>query len=316
MKNLFKSNWFQITFSILAAFIIWIYVVYEINPVFETTIKNIPINYVKYSEDFSNGKLTVLSHNSDTVSVKIRGKRSTLSKVTRDSVYCSVNMSDVNMAGTHKIPVTVSFDISGIELVSKDPYNVSVVVDKVVTRELSIAVETKGTPASGYIYDSIEYTNDKVRLTGAKSIVNKVDKAKVTVDIDGKSDPVTGRYKITLTDNGGKEIKDPGISKNISYLELTCNILRLKELEVSADLSSKTTSGGKKVSVEKIVPSHIRVLGPRAVVEAVDKLKTEEIDVSGIQDGDTRKVKLTELPANLEFEDEKTEDIEVTFKVE
>lgn len=316
MKNLFKSNWFQIAFSILAALIIWIYVVYEINPVFETTIKNVPVNYVRYSEDFTNGKLTVLSENTKTVNVKIKGKRSTLSKVSRDSVYPVVNMSDVNIAGTHKIPISVTFDISGIELVSKEPHNVSVVVDKVVTRELNIAVDTKGTPADGYIYDSIEYTTDKVRITGAKSIIDKVEKAKVIVDIDGKLDPVKGRYKIGLFDKGGVEITDSAISKNISYLELTCNILRLREFDVIADLSDKTNSSGKKITVSEIKPAKLRVLGPRAVIEAMDALKTEEINVSGVRDGKTIKVKLSELPDKVELEDEETKEIEITFKVE
>ncbi len=316
MKNLFKTNWFQITFSILAALIIWIYVVYEINPVFETTIKNVPVNYVRYSEDFSNGKLTVLSENTKTVNVKIRGKRSTLSKVTRDSVYSTVNMADVNVAGTHKIPVTVSFDISGIELVSKEPHNVSVIVDKVVTRELNIAVDTKGTPADGYIYDSIEYTTDKVRISGAKSIVDQVDRAKVTVDIGGKKDPVIGRYKISLYDKGGVEITDSAISKNISYLELTCNILRLKELDIVAELTEKTNSSGEKVTVSEVKPAKLKVIGPRTVIDAMDKLKTEKINTSGIRDGKTVKVKLAELPENVEPEGEPVEEIEVTFKVE
>ena len=36
MKNILKSNWFLMGISVLAAIIIWIYVVYQINPIFET----------------------------------------------------------------------------------------------------------------------------------------------------------------------------------------------------------------------------------------------------------------------------------------
>jgi len=316
MKGLFKSNWFLFTVSLLSAVFIWIYVVYQINPIFETTIKNVPINYIKYSEDFNNGKLASLSKSHDTVNVKIKGKRGTLSKVNKDSVYCNVNMSDVNVAGTHKIPISVSFDISGVELVSKDPYNVTVQVDKVVTREIDINVETQGTPADGYIYDSIEYATDKIRITGAKSVISKVNSAKISVDIAGRTDSQNGRYKIILLDSDGKEISDEGISKNISYVELKCNILRIKQIEVAPKLSNKTNYNGKKVVAVKIKPDKISVLGGKNLLLSYEKIETEEINVNRIKDGETIKVKLAELPQNIRLEDEDLEEVEVTFKVE
>ena len=316
MKNLFRKNWFLITASILLALIIWIYVVYEINPIFETTIKNVPIKYIRYSEDFANGKLTVLSKGSETVNVRIRGKRGTLSKVTRDSVYCSVNMTDVNEAGTHKIPIQVSFDISGIELVSKEPHNVSVQVDSVITREMDISVETTGTPAEGYIYDTIEYSTDKVRITGAKSAVTKASKAKITVDISGKSETQSGRYKILLVDKDGNEITDSGISKNISSVELKCNILRLKKVDVSVSLSSDKTANGKKVTVSSVNPARITLIGPKKAVESIDKITTDEINVSYAKDGSKHTVKLQEIPENVRMEGGNITEAEVTLKVE
>lgn len=316
MKKLFEARWFLITSSVLCAILIWIYVVYEINPVFETTIKNVPINYIKYSEDFVSGKLASLSQSHDTVNVRIKGKRTTLAKVRRESVFCNVNMSDVNTAGTHKIPIIVSFDISGVELVSKDPYNVTVQVDKVVTREIDISVETKGTPAEGYIYDSIEYVTDKIRITGAKSIVDKVKYAKISIDIAGKTESQSGRYKIVLLDKNGKQLSEEGISKNISYVELKCNILKLVELPVVADLSDASTYGGKKVTVQKTVPEKLAVLGSNASLKSFDKIMTEKINTKYMKDGTTIKVNLTELPQNVKLENEEQTQVEVTFKVE
>ena len=77
MKKLFDSNWFIITLSVLVAVVLWIYVVYEISPTYETTIKNVPVNYVRNSEALANGKLHILSKSTETVNVKIKGKRAT-----------------------------------------------------------------------------------------------------------------------------------------------------------------------------------------------------------------------------------------------
>ena len=314
MKKLFDSNWFIITLSVLVAVVLWIYVVYEISPTFETTIKNVPINYVRNSEELANGKLHILTKNAETVNVKVKGKRATLAKVTRDSVYCSVNMSDVDVAGTHKIPITVSFDISGVELVSKDPYNAVVVVDKVVTEELDIDVKTKGTPAEGFMFDTIEYSTEKIRVTGPHSIVSKIKATGITVDITGKTDSVSGRYKVILTDSEGKEIDDASISRNISNVEIKCNILQIKEIPVSATLSSEKTASGKKVSAKAITPRKVTVLGPRVAVEALNKIPTEEIKVSYARNGAKVKTTLQELPAGVRLEE--VESVEVELKVE
>jgi YbbR domain-containing protein len=315
MKKLFDSNWFTITLSVLVALILWIYVVYEISPTFETTIKNVPINFVRQSEELSNGKLHILSKNAETVNVKIKGKRATLAKVTRDSVYCNVNMADVDVAGTHKIPITVTFDISGVELVSKDPYNAIIVVDKVVTEEMDIAIETKGTPADGFIFDTIEYSTEKIRVTGPQSVVSKIKTAGITVDITGKTDSVSGRYKIILADSKGNEIDDSGISRNISNVEIKCNILQIKEIPVSPTFSSETTAQGKKVSAKNITPQKVTVLGPRSIVDSLTKIPTEEIKVSYVRDGATAKTALQELPEGVRLEEE-VEVVEVELKVE
>ena len=131
MKNFFKTNWITLSISLLSAILIWIYVVYQINPIFETTVRNLPVSYVKYSDAFATGKLVVASESVETANVKIKGKRSNLSKLSKEDIICTVDMSGVTSSGTHKIPIGVSFNASGIELVSKDPYSVIVAVDDV-----------------------------------------------------------------------------------------------------------------------------------------------------------------------------------------
>lgn len=314
MKNLLKSNWFLITMSILSAIVIWIYVVYEIEPMFETTIKDVPISYTRYSDKFSNGKLVLSSKSRETANIRIKGKRGELVKINKDDISCTVDMSGVNTSGTHKIPVSVYFNVSGMEVVSKDPYSVSVDVDDVITKELNIKVETTGVPAESFIYDSIEYAHDKVRITGAKNILSNVKRARVTVDISGKTEPVSGRYKIILLDKDGNEVEEEGISKNISYIEVTCNILQLKEIKITPDLSIAERRDKKKVTAT-VNPSTVKILGNKNLVSGLTEILTMPIDVRYVKNGDKIKIKLTELPEKIKFEED-PEEIEVTLKVE
>ena len=313
MKDIFKANWFLVVVSILSAIVIWVYVVYQINPMYEMTVRNVPVNYTKQSDDFDTGKLTVLSTNSETVDIKIRGKRSVLSKVKRDNINCSVNMSDVVAEGSYTLPFSINFNVDGIEVLSKTPYNIVLNVDDVVTEEKEIKIDTEGTPADSFIAESVEYSPLKIRLTGARSIVNKIKTASVTVDLNNATDTISGRYKVKLYDKDGNEFDDDRISRNVTYAELKYNIFQTKEVEISATLSSDVNNIGEKIKVSKIKPTKVAVIGDKRELMNIDKLKTEKIDVSGIRDGDTISVKLDYLPENTRLENNKDE-IEITFK--
>lgn len=314
MKDIFKTNWFIAVISFLCAIVIWIYVVYQINPMYEMTVKKIPVAYQNQSADFDTGKLMILSQNSDTVDIKVRGKRSVLSKVSRDDITCSINMSDVSSDGKYSLPLNVSFNIDGVEILSKNPYNITLEVDDVITVEKDIEIDVTGKPADGFIAESVEYSPLKIRLTGARSIVNKIDSASVSVDLTDVSDTISGRYKIKLFDNSGNEFHDDRISRNITYTELKYNIFQKKEISVAAALSDTVNRDGKKVTVSKIQPSKATVIGDRRALLNIAELETEEIDISNIRDGGTVTVKLKELPENSRLEGE-AETVEVTFKV-
>ena len=314
MKNFFKTNWITLTISFLSAIIIWIYVVYQVNPVFETTIKNVPINYTKYSEEFANGKLVIADEALQTANIKVKGKRTLIAKISKNDINCTVDMSNISSSGQHKLPVNVSFNTSGLELVSKDPYSITINVDDVITEELSVEVTTKGEPKEGYIYDTLEYNKDTVRITGARTIIKNVKKAKVTVDISGKSDPVTGRYQIVLLDKDGNELPEEGITKNISYLEIKCNILLMKEVPISVTLSSEKNGRGKTVTATT-VPGKIKLMGSKNALATVSEAVTETVNVRNVKDGDKVTVKLKELPETLKYERDLKE-VEIEFKVE
>ena len=313
MKDIFKTNWFLAVISVLVAIIIWVYVVYQENPMYETTIKNVPVNFTKQSDEFETGKLTVISSNSETVDLKIKGKRNVIAKVKRDSINCSVNMSDVVSEGSYTLPFSINFNVDGIEVLSKKPYNIVLKVDDVVTKEKEIKIDTVGKPADGFIAESVEYSPLKIRLTGARSIVNKIKSAGITVDLNNATDTISGRYKVKLYDKNGAEFTDEGINKNVTYTELKYNIFQTKQAEVSASLSSDVNAYGKKIKVSKIKPAKLTVIGDKRELMNIDKLKTEKIDVSNIKDGDVVTVKLDKLPENTRLE-EKTEEVEITFK--
>ena len=68
MKNFYKSNTFLAIVSVICAIIIWIYVVYEVNPLYETWVEDVPVQCVNTSSLFDDGSLVLVNENSASAS--------------------------------------------------------------------------------------------------------------------------------------------------------------------------------------------------------------------------------------------------------
>ena len=198
MKTLFKSDSFLMVVSVFVAILLWIYVVYEQNPMHEKWVNDVPVKYTNQAADFDNGKLVVLEGAVESIDVKIQGRRSFVSGVDASAVTCSVNMSEINQAGTYTLPVSFNTSAYGIELMQKKPNSVILTVDKVATEERSISVTKSGAVADGHIAGDIECSPDIVKLTGPSTMLRTVEKAVVNVDLANASSDIANLCKIKL----------------------------------------------------------------------------------------------------------------------
>lgn len=285
VKRLYESDYFLMLISVITAVIIWIYVVYEKNPLYETWIRNIPITYINQTQGFETGKLTVIKESTKTIDVKIKGRRTAISSAKLSDINCTVNMADITRGGTYSLPISVNFSADGIELMQKSPYNISITVDEVATQECSITIETSGSVKSGYVVDDSAFTPDAVKLTGPQTLLAKVDRASVTVDLTDKDNDINGLYKIKLYRSDGEELTDDRISKNVDYAEVKFVILQSKTIKIKPVFSQSATSDGKPIQASTVSPDLVTVKGRGEQLKDLTEIKTQVIDVSHISEG-------------------------------
>lgn len=317
MKSFIKSDYFLIIVSVLASVLIWIFVVYEQNPIHETWINDVPIVYTNRSSDFESGKLIVLDGMEPSIDVKIRGRRSILSTVNISDITCSVNMSEIKSEGEYSLPVAFSSSVYGIELTQKRPYNVELTVDKTVTDERSVSVVTVGEVKSGYVAGDIVCEPTTVKLTGPQSIIWNIETASVSVDLTGADKDIVNLYKIKLYNENGVEIIDDRVSKNIEYCDVTCPVYAKKTIEITPLLMGETNLNGEKITVTEVVPKNITVIGTSEQVASVTEIYTKNIyvaDITGVQ-SITAKIDLSMLPEGVKVDGDVT-DVSITLQVE
>lgn len=142
-------------------------------------IKNVPVTSYYDTENL------VVSGVPETVTITISGPKSNLQQaVTQRGFEVYVDLTEAEI-GTQEVPIQIR-DISERLTVKIEPETVEVSVQEKVTKEFSVEAEfNTGILADGYISDAAEINPKKVKITGAKDVLDKISYVKATLDVKG-----------------------------------------------------------------------------------------------------------------------------------
>lgn len=309
----YQTDWFLKVISVLIAIVIWIYVVYEYNPQYETWVRGIPITYVNRVQDFENGKLVILEESTDNVDIKIRGRRRLVSSIDAGNTTASVDMTGISKEGAYALPINVHFAVDGVEVLQRKPYTQEITVDRVVTEERDITVDTEGQLPAGFVVDSQTISPATVKLTGPQSIIGTVAKCSIAVNFNDMQDDIKGLYKIKLYDAQNNEIVSEQISKNIEYTDVYYAVLATKTVAVAPKLSGTTNGDGAAVAAS-VQPAQVTVKGKKSVLDALNTLETAEIAVEQVTENQQTEAALV-LPNGVALADETQATVAVDLTV-
>lgn len=329
MKDFYRSNTFLAIVSVIIAIVIWIYVVYEVNPMYETWVTDIPVKCTNISSLFDDGSLVITGDNENlikggsTISLRVKGKRSVVSSLEKKNFSCSLDMLTVTEDGTYTLKPNIDSDISGIEIVKSEPYKFEITAQNIEQRDIKVKVKTQGTLPEGFTIDDVKVHNETVKITGASSVIDKVNKAEIVFDYDAldvKDSEKT--YKISFLDKEGNEIDSSRFKKTVEYAKLTFNLYTTKEVTVLlmpkyADEINKNhygksvklaLSGNGTQKKDGGLEMKVKLKGTASALEKYTDSQrivyTEDIDVSGIYSNRTfDNIKAAELSNSVWYVD-------------
>lgn len=328
MKNFYKSNTFLAIISVIAAIVIWIYVVYEVNPMYETWVNDVPISCINTSSMFDDGSLVIMGENKNlikngvTMDIKVRGKRSLLSSLTKDDFTCTVDMLDVNRSGVYTLRPTIEVDASGLEIIKTTPYSLKIKAENIEQRDFSVSIKTVGTVPDGYSIDNVVNHSETVKVTGAVSVIDSIKKVEAVLDydkIDVRSTETAA--KIYFYDAEGNEIDPASFKKTVEYAKLTFELHTAKEVTVllvpkyKDEINKNRLGENVKLTIEGEgadkqsggIEIKVKLIGSSVAIEkysdSVRTVYTEEIDVENVtKDMTFEGVKAAELSGSVEYE--------------
>lgn len=320
--------------SVAVAVVVWLIVVNIDNPVGTNyyTITNVELINKEYVESSDTiGKMCMPEENQDTVRVAITADKKTRDKIRVSDISAVADLQQAVSLDTNPVmvPITVTCSVSGIGPgdIKVTPQNLSVNLDEKETQEFVVNVirgDTK--PGKDYEVGSLTANPEKVRITGPKSLVNKIDKVNAAIELNGKTQDFTQEVTLSIIDKNQEALSDSEMNslriENNAQVIVTAKLWKIRQgVKISAGYVG-TPAEGYQAGMIKTVPDTISVAGSTEGMETlaandnVITIPSESIDISGESSDVEKKISLKDLlPDNVKLTSDSSEDVWVTVSI-
>ncbi|QHW32715.1 hypothetical protein GZH47_19170 [Paenibacillus rhizovicinus] len=220
------------------------------------------------------------------VHLTVRGSRSDLLLASHNNGYqVTVDLSKAS-DGRMVLPVKVNLP-RGLELIEARPSNVTVVMERLLTKEFEVTINTEGTPGKGYkLGQPLVKPNSRVHVTLPSDEMNEVAMVGGTISVDGEEETVNDKkMKLAALDKDGNELTDAVISPNVVEVEIPIT-KPFKKLPLQVGFKGSLPEGLAISSFEQSVDA-ITIYGPQDVLDKYEFYDDLTIDLSQLKQSGT-----------------------------
>ena len=303
---MFENKKFNLIISFVIAFALWFYVVGLTNPTTKKTYRNIPIMLTNEQTLNDNG-LAVLNVSDDSMRVTISGKRDVVSKLSKADIVATCDLTDAAEGSNKlsidlKIPETVEIDNQSINDITVD-------VEARITKTKDVRVTYEGSTESGAEPATIKVDPEFVKVSGARSIVEKVSYVSAVVDAAEMTQDLSSTTStLTAVNASGRQISNVSLSD--TKCKVTSIIYKTKTVRLTVPIKDDSEDS---LTRNTSYPQTITIKGPAAALAEIKEVSCAAIDITDLKEN--KKIPLSPiLPDDVQIAD-KDKDIALTVKV-
>ena len=326
-SNILKSLTKNLGFKILAlffAFTLWLFVYNLEDPTKSKTLTiNVSIENRELLENM--GKYYEVLESSNKVSFSVTAARSILDKLDESDFVAVADMEQMVLAEDGEratVPIdilcTANVNQNSIKL-SSTSKNLKISLEDLMIKQFVVSAKSKGKVAEGYALGNIEVTAPNVlKVSGPKSIVEKIATAVATIDVSGMSDTwTTYKAKPVLYDKDGKEVDETRLTKSDNTVTVSAEILNTKEVAIAVKPSGAPKEGYTTTAISSN-PTTILLKGNKAVLNSINSIEIpdELVSVAGADKDVKVTIDVSEyIPEGVSMVDPEAASIEITVSI-
>lgn len=291
-----KNDRGALVVCLVLAIALWVYVMNQVNPPMTREYQNIPVNLIN-TEALESDSLVVMEPEQPTITVTLTGLRNTLNRISASQIIAEADLQGYS-EGSVRVPVTIK-QPADTAVAQSSQRDVLFKIERMVERNIPATVEILGDTQEDYKYN-FSFDPEMITINAPRSRANSVHAAVVKVDISEKNESFTSTLPVQLMDADNNEITN--LTPKPELVSVSTEVRRVKEVPIVI-AHTGTLPGNVTILQESIEPNVIRVVGPDALVSALENVRTEPIDYATMTESGQRNVQV-QLPEGIRLDEE------------
>jgi YbbR domain-containing protein len=256
----------------------WIYVSNEQTPTREKIV-NVTLEHTGPAQNY-----IITGGLPESVRVRVQGNRNDLANLTPDNFRAVVNIPE-GKTGDLLLPVQVTAP-TNLRVAQVTPEDVTVGIDQMVEKQITVAVSLKGTPAQGFSALAPVCYPDKVTVKGLSRFVDDIGQVSAVVDIQNAAKDVN--VTVPVNTSSSNVTVNPA---NVQVVVPIVNAVASKNVQV-APQTTGSVAAGFAVKRSTSDPAAVQIYGPVEIISNISEIRTEPVDISGADKNVTKEVGL------------------------
>lgn len=274
MKEKIFNNFSLKILSALCAVVLWAIIVNIYDPNTGFTISNVNVQLIN-TESLTDKNYTFEIVDGGKISVYVSGPKSVITNIKSSDIVATADLSQITAFADYvDIDVKVVKDGRVLNNVAVTPKTTAVRlnIENRVTKDFTIQTELSGSPAGGYVVTDYSVSPTTVKITGAASLVEQIDKVKVVCDVNGAAADIAAETPVILCDAEGNAFENSALEIARTSVEYRVSIGAAKTVPIRCEGTSGTPANGFAVQGTEVSMQEAVVTGDAQILDALSEI--------------------------------------------
>ncbi|MGP1410685.1 MAG: CdaR family protein [Peptoanaerobacter stomatis] len=291
MKQSQKNSNIKIQLAcVFFAFFVWVYVMSDLDPIDTRDITSVSIS-VSNLDELEKNNLTLSPNQELKANVQIKGRRSVIAKKVKSGIKLQAVLENIQV-GSNEAKVVISGDNTDLSY-NVTPSNIILNIEEKQAKSEKIQIKSIGSLAENYYIDNIKLSKDNIYVSGPSSLIEKINKVEVELDLANNSSDFSKLTKVKVLDIENNEIN--ALTIDDADVIVTVALKKEKIVPVKANIQD---DGNLNVSQININPETIKIQGKPSRIDSITQIETKKIASSQLSDNIETLLEL-DLPSDI-----------------
>jgi YbbR domain-containing protein len=304
MRKRLLNNWGLKLISLVLAFLLWFLVIQIGDPKDEKDMGNIQVKLVNTQLLDKANKVYEVLDNTDTVRVSVYAPMSVFTQLRSSDITAEADVSKLTDINT--VPITFSSSNGNVVSIKGSHDVVQLSVEDKASKYVVLVSNTEGEVADGYMVSSLTPDQNRIEVSGPKSVVEQVKYAAAAIDVTDATSNLTANVDIKLYDANDEEVEHTNLEKNVSYVRMSVEVLAVKTVPVELAMTGVPAKGYMATGVLECSPAYVQIAGSAYNLSGISAISVpeEQMDISGASGNVINSIDIsTYLPENVKLAD-------------